>query len=141
MATKQKKATVREFKVYRYWPLEYRSIAWVKATTPEEAARIALEEDDDYDDAEPCDFSDGPTEIGQVIEITPDGLEIEHDISSPDQPPPVAEMVGASAAAALIAAAEAAIHRSIERQENGGGVGVLDDDIFQMLTAAVRQCK
>jgi hypothetical protein len=141
MATKQKTEAMREFNVYRYWPVEYRSIAFVTATTPEEAVRIALEEDEDYSDAEACDGSEGPTEIGQVIEITPDGLAIEHDIASPDQPPPVAEMVGASAAAALIAAAEAAIHRSIERQENGGGVGVLDDDIFQMLTAAVRQCQ
>jgi hypothetical protein len=141
MATK-KKTTVREFKVYRYWPVEYRSIAWVKATTPEEAARIALEDDDDYDDAESCDGSDGPTEIGQVIEITPDGLEIEHDVAAaPDQPVPAAEMVGATAAAALIAAAEAAIHRSIERQEMGCHGGVLDDDIFQMLAAAVRRCQ
>jgi hypothetical protein len=139
MATKQKQ-TMREFKVYRYWPVEYRSIAWVKATTPEVAARLALE-DDDYDDAESCPGSDGPTEIGQVIEITPDGLEIEHDVAAPGQPVPAAEMVGATPAAALIAAAEAAIHRSIERQEMGGSGGVLDDDIFQMLAAAVRQCK
>jgi hypothetical protein len=78
METKQTQA-MREFKVYRYWPVEYRSIAWVKATTPEEAARLALE-DDDYDDAESCDGSDGPTEIGKVIEVTPDGLEIEHPV-------------------------------------------------------------
>jgi hypothetical protein len=85
MATKQQ---MSEFKVYRYWPVEYRSIAWVKATTPEEAARLALEEDDDYSDAESCDGSDGPTEIGKIIEITPDGLEIEHPVV------PVGEGVG-----------------------------------------------
>jgi hypothetical protein len=137
VATKQQKS---EFKVYRYWPVEYRSIAWVKATTPEEAARLALE-DDDYSDSESCDGSDGPTEIGQVIEITPDGLEIEHDVAAPDQPVPAAEMVGATAAAALIAAAEAAIQRSAERQQAGGRGGVLDDDILQMLAAAIRQCR
>jgi hypothetical protein len=85
MATKQQ---MSEFKVYRYWPVEYRSIAWVKATTPEEAARLALEEDDDYSDAESCDGSDGPTEIGKIIEIAPDGLEIEHPVV------PVGEGVG-----------------------------------------------
>lgn len=141
MATKQKKTKVREFKVYRYWPVEYRSVALVKATTPEEAARLALEEDDDYSDAEACDGSDGPTEIGQVFEVTPDGLYIEHDVAAPDQPVPVAEMVGATAAAALIAAAEAAIQRSAERQQAGGRGGVLDDDILQMLAAAIRQCR
>jgi hypothetical protein len=87
MATNQK-TTTREFKVYRYWPVEYRSIAWVQATTPEEAARLALEEDDDYSDAESCDGSDGRTEIGRIIEVTPDGLEIEHPVV------PVGEGVG-----------------------------------------------
>jgi hypothetical protein len=76
MATKKK---MREFKVYRYWPVEYRSIAWVTAATADEAARLALE-DDDYDDSESCDGSDGPIEIGKIIEITPDGLEIEHPV-------------------------------------------------------------
>lgn len=80
MATNQKTATTREFKVYRYWPVEYRSIAWVQAPTPEEAARLALYEDDDYSDAESCDGSDGRTEIGRIIEVTPDGLEIEHPV-------------------------------------------------------------
>jgi hypothetical protein len=89
MATKkQTTPEVREFKVYRYWPVEYRSIAWVQATTPEEAARLALEEDDDYSDAESCDGSDGRTEIGRIIEVTPDGLEIEHPVV------PVGEGVG-----------------------------------------------
>ena len=71
MATKQK---MREFKVYRYWPVEYRSIAWVKATTPEEAARLALE-DDDYDDQEIAPDSDGPTYIG-AVERDGDALEV-----------------------------------------------------------------
>lgn len=84
MATKQQKS---EFKVYRYWPVEYRSIAWVKATTPEEAARLALE-DDDYSDSESCDGSDGRIEIGKIVEITPDGMEIEHPVV------PVGEVVG-----------------------------------------------
>jgi hypothetical protein len=88
MATKKQTEAVREFKVYRYWPVEYRSIAWVQATTPEEAARLALEEDDDYSDAESCDGSDGRTEIGRIIEVTPDGLEIEHPVV------PVGEGVG-----------------------------------------------
>ena len=64
MATKQQKS---EFKVYRYWPVEYRSIAWVKAATADEAARLALE-DDDYSDSESCDGSDGPIEVGQVMD-------------------------------------------------------------------------
>lgn len=73
-------ATKRQFKVYRYWPVEYRSVAWVEATTAEEAGRLALEDDDDYSDAESCDGSDGPTEIGKIIEVTPEGLEIEHPV-------------------------------------------------------------
>ena len=67
----------KQFKVYRYWPVDYRSIAYVEAESVEEACRIALEEDDDYSDAESCDGSEGPTEVGQVYEITDDGDEIE----------------------------------------------------------------
>jgi hypothetical protein len=79
MATKAKKTANREFQVVRYWPVEYRSIAYVQASSPEEAAKLALE-DDDYDDQESCDGSDGDTEIGTIIEITPEGLEIEHPV-------------------------------------------------------------
>jgi hypothetical protein len=143
MATKkQTTPEVREFKVYRYWPVEYRSIAWVKATTPEEAARLALEEDDDYGDAEACDGSDGPTEIGKIIEITPDGLEIEHNVgAAPGEPVPSAEMVGATAAAALIAALK--LCSSLLE-------GVVDHDApeddptrvaLRAAAAAFRQCK
>lgn len=79
MATKAKKTAKREFHVVRYWPVEYRSIAHVQASSPEEAAKLALE-DDDFDDQESCDGSDGDTEIGTIIEITPEGLEIEHPV-------------------------------------------------------------
>lgn len=89
MRTKKKTAK-REFQVVRYWPVEYRSIAHVQASSPEEAARLAME-DDDYSDQESCDGSDGPTEIGTITEITPEGLEIEHTVPSIDE-----EMAGAS---------------------------------------------
>lgn len=79
MATKAKKTAKREFQVTRYWPVDYRSIAYVQASSPEEAARLAME-DDDFDDQEACDGSDGDTEIGTIIEITPEGLEIVHTI-------------------------------------------------------------
>jgi hypothetical protein len=79
MTTKAKKAAKREFQVVRYWPVEYRSIAYVQASSPEEAARLAME-DDDYDDQESCDGSDGDTEIGTITEITPEGLEIKHPV-------------------------------------------------------------
>lgn len=45
------------------------------------------------------------------------------------------------AAAELLAAVEAAVLRSIERQEMGGRGGVLDDDIFQRFTALIHRCK
>jgi hypothetical protein len=90
MATKAKKTAKREFHVVRYWPVEYRSIAYVQASSPEEAARLALE-DDDFDDQEACDGSDGDTEIGTIVEITPEGLEIEHTVPNIDE-----EMAGVS---------------------------------------------
>ena len=80
MATKHRSRVRREFHVVRYWPVEYRSIAYVQASSPEEAARLAME-DDDYSDQEACDGSDGPTEIGRIYEIV-DGLEIEHEVPS-----------------------------------------------------------
>lgn len=67
----------RTFRVYRYWPVEYCSVAEVEASSIEEAKRLAME-DDDYSDAEAVDGSDGPTEVGKVIEIDEDGDEIEH---------------------------------------------------------------
>ena len=79
MATKAKKTAKKQYRVARYWPVEYRSYAYVQASSPEEAARLALE-DDDYSDQESCDGSDGPTEIGAIVEITPEGLEIEHPV-------------------------------------------------------------
>lgn len=136
MATKAKKTAKREFQVTRYWPVEYRSIAYVQASSPEEAANLALE-DDDYSDQESCDGSDGPTEIGVIVEITPEGLEIEHRL------PEVRDVDAAAAAAGpeLLAAIEAAVQRSIERQEMGGRGGVLDDDIFQTMAALIHRCK
>lgn len=47
----------------------------------------------------------------------------------------------AAAAPELLAAVEAAVLRSIERQEMGGRGGVLDDDIFQRFTALIHRCK
>jgi hypothetical protein len=79
MATKAPQTAKREFQVARYWPVEYRSIAYVQASSPEEAARLAME-DDDYGDQESCDGSEGDTEIGTITEITPEGLEIEHPV-------------------------------------------------------------
>lgn len=72
------KTKTREFKVYRYWPVEYVSIAYVEAATVDGAIALALE-DDDYSDQESLDGSDGPTEIGRVVEIV-DGEEVEHDV-------------------------------------------------------------
>jgi hypothetical protein len=58
-------AKKREYSVTRYWPVEMRSVAYVKASSVEEACRLALE-DEDYSDAEICDGSDGETTIGTV---------------------------------------------------------------------------
>lgn len=126
MATKAKKTKTekREFRVYRYWPVEYRSVAHVTASTPEEAARLALE-DDDYDDQESCDSSDGPTEVGMIVEITPDGLEIEHPV------PPAAEesvTLTRSEAAALLSGVEVAL------KANGGDC---PDSVREALLSAV----
>jgi|694.fasta_scaffold75205_9 hypothetical protein len=138
MATKQK---MREFKVYRYWPVEYRSIAWVKATTPEEAARLALE-DDDYSDAESCDDSDGPTEVGQVIEITPDGLEIEHNVDAArGSPVPAAETVGVTAAAALIAALKLCSGLLEDAVDHDAAEDDPTRAALRATAAALRQCK
>jgi hypothetical protein len=138
MATKQK---MREFKVYRYWPVEYRSIAWVKATTPEEAARLALE-DDDYSDAESCDDSDGPTEVGQVIEITPDGLEIEHNVDAArGSPVPAAETVGVTAAAALIAALKLCSGLLEDAVDHAAAEDDPTRAALRATAAALRQCK
>ena len=84
MATKKKTETKKEFRVSRIWTVEYRSYAFVKAASADEAAKLALE-DDDYSDQESCDGSDGPTEIEEIVEITPDGDEIEHDIPVADE--------------------------------------------------------
>lgn len=66
MKTKKKKAAKKKtYHVYRYWPVEMRSIAVVEASSVGEACRLAME-DDDYSDAEICDGSDGPTEIGMI---------------------------------------------------------------------------
>jgi hypothetical protein len=77
------KTTTREYQVYRYWTVEYRSIATVNAASPEEAARLAME-DDDYSDQESVDGSDGPVEVGKIVEITDDGDEIEHPVPGGD---------------------------------------------------------
>lgn len=69
----------RTFRVYRYWPVEYCSVAEVEASSVEDAIRLGLE-DDDYSDAESVDGSEGPTEVGKVVEINDDGDEIEHEI-------------------------------------------------------------
>ena len=92
---------MRTFKVYRYWPVEYQSIAEVEAATVEEACDIALHDDDDYSDAESCDGSDGPTEIGRVVEIV-DGEEIEHDVPG-DAQKVVAESIARAELLAWIA--------------------------------------
>jgi hypothetical protein len=75
MKTKKKKAAKKKtYHVYRYWTVEMKSIASVEASSVEEACRLAME-DDDYSDAEICDGSDGPTEIG-MIECDGDELEV-----------------------------------------------------------------
>ena len=79
MATKKKTEKKKEFRVSRCWPVDYRSYSFVQASSAEEAARLAME-DDDYSDQESCDGSDGPTEIDEIVEITPEGLEIEHAV-------------------------------------------------------------
>lgn len=81
---KRKTAKKREFKVYRYWTVEYRSVSHVKAETVEEAIKLALD-DDDYSDSAAVDGSDGPTEVGKVVEIVRGG-EVEHEISERAQP-------------------------------------------------------
>lgn len=63
------KTQKRRFRVYRYWPVEYCSIVEVEASSPEEASRLALE-NDDYSDQESVDGSDGPVEVGRVVELT-----------------------------------------------------------------------
>jgi len=80
MKTKQQHK-LAEYHVERCWTVDYRSTCVVHAASAEEAARLALE-DGDYDDAESCDGSEGPTEIWRVVEVTPDGDEIERDVSS-----------------------------------------------------------
>lgn len=74
---KASKPKTNEYRVYRYWTVEYRSIAYVQASSPEEAAKLALE-DDDYSDSAAVDGSEGPTEIGQIVEIKQSGREVEH---------------------------------------------------------------
>lgn len=134
MATKKKTATEKkQYRVARYWPVEYRSYSFVQASSPEEAARLALD-DDDYSNQESIDGSDGPTEIEEIVEITPEGMEIEHTV-----PADGGDAAG-DCGSELLAACKAAIHRSIERQEAGETAGVLDDDIFQRLVAAVHRC-
>ena len=58
-------AKKREYEVTRYWTVEMRSVAYVKASSVEEACELALE-DEDYSDQEICDGSDGETTIGSV---------------------------------------------------------------------------
>jgi hypothetical protein len=65
MKTKSKKTKKKTYRVYRYWPVEMRSVAIVQASSVEEACRLALE-DEDYSDAEICDGSDGATDIGRI---------------------------------------------------------------------------
>jgi hypothetical protein len=84
MTTKKAETEKNEFRVSRIWTVEYRSYSFVKAANAEEAARLALE-DDDYSDQESCDGSDGPTEIDEIVEFTPDGDEITHDIPDIDE--------------------------------------------------------
>lgn len=125
MATKTKKTSkLREFHVYRYWPVEYRSIAVVQARSPEEAARLGLE-DDDYDDQESCDGSDGPTEIGRIVEITPDGGEVEHPVPAGDEE--TVTFTRAQAAALLSGV-------SVALEANGGGC---PDSVRESLLSAV----
>jgi hypothetical protein len=60
--------TLKRYRVYRYWPVEYCSVVEVEARSKKEAAALALEEDD-YSDQYAVDGSDGPTEIGEIEEI------------------------------------------------------------------------
>lgn len=80
MKTKRPKLT--EYHVDRCWTVDYKSTCVVHAASVEEAARLALA-DDDFDDAESCDGSEGPTEIWRIVEVTPDGLEIEQVVPEP----------------------------------------------------------
>lgn len=125
MATKAKVAAKREFQVVRYWPVEYRSIACVQASSPEEAARLAME-DDDYSDQEACDGSDGPTEIGRIFEIV-DGEEIEHDV--PCDPRETIEFTREEAAALLSGI-------SVALDANGGDC---PDSVREALVSAVER--
>jgi hypothetical protein len=124
MKTKTKKPAKREFQVYRYWSVDYRSIAYVNARTVEEAIKLA-EDDEDFDDQESCDGSDGPTEIGQIIEVTPEGLEIEHPVPAADD---ATVYLPRAQAAALLSSVEVAL------TANGGDC---PDSVRESLLAAV----
>jgi hypothetical protein len=123
MKTKTNKTARREFRVYRYWSVDYRSVACVNARSVAEALRLA--EDEDCDDAESCDGSDGPTEIGQIIEITPEGLEIEHPVPAADD---ATVYLTRAQAAALLSSVDMAL------RANGGDC---PDSVRESLLAAV----
>lgn len=67
----------KTFRVHRYWTVEYVSVAEVEADDAAEAAKLAVEGDYDYGDAESVMNSDGPVAVGRVCEVTATGEEIE----------------------------------------------------------------
>jgi len=124
MKTKTKTAR-REFRVYRYWSVDYRSIARVDARSVAEALRLA--EDEDFDDAESCDGSDGPTEVGMVVEVDEYGLETEH---------PLPATAADAASVHLTRAQAAALLSSVEVALTANG-GDCPDTVREALLAAV----
>jgi hypothetical protein len=53
------KPVKHEYRVEREWVVTMSSVAYVVASSPEEACDLAM--DEDYDDQTICDDSDGPT--------------------------------------------------------------------------------
>lgn len=70
---------MRTYRVRREWTVVMESWIEVQAETPEAAAAIALG-DDDYDNQRIADGSDGPTEIGRIVEVMLDGGEVERPV-------------------------------------------------------------
>jgi hypothetical protein len=187
MATKQKqKQKTKTYTVRIEWPVTYYCDTIVKASSIEEAARLALE-DPDYDNPRSYDESGESTVEGVCegedyryedrVEVGGDGRDDEpadnrrsegwdvfdvcgrEMVQAEDDPPEGVEKITDDRAielaraagivcdddgylitpvAALLAAAEAAVLRSIERQE-AGEAGVMDDDVFTALSAAIHR--
>ena len=125
MKTKTKKPAKREFRVYRYWSVDYRSIARVDARSVAEALRLA--EDEDCDDAESCDGSDGPTEVGKIVEVDAYGLETEH---------PLPATAADAASVHLTRSQASALLSSVEMALRANG-GDCPDIVREALLAAV----